>query len=75
MATVESVCEDCEGKRFQTAVLDYTLAGKNIAEVLAMSVAQAQEYFADGEARTRRRRRSCSDCPTSASAICGSASP
>ncbi len=52
MATVESVCEDCEGKRFQTAVLDYTLAGKNIAEVLAMSVAQAQEYFADGEART-----------------------
>ncbi|UZF44922.1 ATP-binding cassette domain-containing protein [Rhodococcus rhodochrous] len=52
MATVESVCEDCEGKRFQAAVLEYTLAGKNIAEVLGMSVAQAQEYFADGEART-----------------------
>ncbi|HMG31192.1 MAG TPA: ATP-binding cassette domain-containing protein, partial [Jiangellaceae bacterium] len=45
-------CEDCEGKRFQAAVLDYTLAGQNIAEVLAMSVTEAEEFFADGEART-----------------------
>jgi excinuclease UvrABC ATPase subunit len=52
MATVESPCEDCEGKRFQASVLEYTLGGRNIAEVLAMSVAEAEEFFGDGEART-----------------------
>ena len=52
MATVESTCEECEGKRFQAAVLEYTLGGQNIAEVLAMSVVEAEEFFGDGEART-----------------------
>jgi excinuclease UvrABC ATPase subunit len=56
MATVESPCEECEGKRFQASVLEYTLGGtsnaKNIAEVLAMSVTEAQAFFGDGEART-----------------------
>ncbi|MDO3705485.1 excinuclease ABC subunit UvrA [Micromonospora sp. C28SCA-DRY-2] len=52
MATVESVCEECEGKRFQAAVLEYTLGGRNIAEVLAMSVTEAEEFFGAGEART-----------------------
>ena len=52
MATVESTCEDCEGKRFQASVLEYTLGGRNIAEVLAMSVVEAEEFFGDGEART-----------------------
>ena len=52
MATVESTCEECEGRRFQAAVLEYTFGGKNIAEVLAMSVAEAEEFFADGEAKT-----------------------
>ncbi len=53
MATVESTCEECEGRRFQAAVLEYTLDGKNIAEVLAMSVVEAKAFFgADGEART-----------------------
>ena len=52
MATVESVCEECEGKRFQASVLEYTLGGLNIAEVLAMSVTDAEEFFDDGEART-----------------------
>jgi excinuclease UvrABC ATPase subunit len=52
MATVESTCEDCEGKRFQASVLEYTLGGRNIAEVLAMSVTEAEEFFGDGEART-----------------------
>jgi excinuclease UvrABC ATPase subunit len=52
MATVESPCEDCEGKRFQASVLEYTLGGRNIAEVLAMSVTEAEEFFDDGEART-----------------------
>ncbi len=52
MATVESPCESCEGKRFQAAVLDYTLGGRNIAEVLAMSVTEAAEFFAEGDART-----------------------
>jgi excinuclease UvrABC ATPase subunit len=52
MATVESTCEECEGKRFQASVLEYLLGGKNIAEVLAMSVTEAEEFFGDGEART-----------------------
>ncbi len=52
MATVESVCEDCEGKRFQAAVLEYTLGDRNIAEVLAMSVGEAEAFFSDGEAKT-----------------------
>jgi excinuclease UvrABC ATPase subunit len=52
MATVESTCEECEGKRFQASVLEYTLGRRNIAEVLAMSVTEAEEFFDDGEART-----------------------
>ena len=52
MATFESTCEECEGRRFQAAVLEYTLGGKNIAEVLAMSVTEAEAFFGAGEART-----------------------
>jgi excinuclease UvrABC ATPase subunit len=52
MATVESICEECEGKRFQASVLEYTLSGRNIAEVLAMPVTEAEEFFDAGEART-----------------------
>jgi excinuclease UvrABC ATPase subunit len=52
MATVESTCEDCEGRRFQASVLEYTLGGRNIAEVLAMSVTEAEEFFGAGDART-----------------------
>ena len=52
MATVESTCEECGGRRFQAAVLEHKLAGRDIAEVLAMSVTEAAAYFADGEART-----------------------
>ena len=52
METVATVCEECEGKRFQAAVLEYTLGGKDISEVLAMSVTEAEELFAEGEART-----------------------
>ena len=52
MATVESTCDDCEGKRFQASVLEYTLGGKNIAEVLAMPVTEANEFFSTGEAAT-----------------------
>ena len=52
MATVESTCEECEGKRFQAAVLEYKLGGKDITEVLAMSVTEAEGFFGDGEART-----------------------
>ncbi|WP_039824552.1 ATP-binding cassette domain-containing protein [Nocardia testacea] len=51
MATVESTCEECEGKRFQAAVLEYTLGGRNIAEVLDMSVAEAEQFFGSGDAR------------------------
>ena len=52
MATVESTCEECEGKRFQASVLEYTLGGRNIAEVLAMSVTEGEQFFGGGEART-----------------------
>ncbi|MDV9192951.1 excinuclease ABC subunit UvrA [Streptomyces sp. SR27] len=52
MAGVSSTCEDCEGKRFQASVLEYLLGGRDISEVLAMSVAEAEEFFADGEAKT-----------------------
>jgi excinuclease UvrABC ATPase subunit len=52
MNTVESTCEECEGKRFQASVLEYTLGGRNIAEVLAMPVTEAEPFFADGEAKT-----------------------
>ncbi len=51
MATVESTCEECEGRRFQAAVLGYTFGGRNIAEVLAMSVSDAREFFAAEESR------------------------
>jgi excinuclease UvrABC ATPase subunit len=50
MATVESPCEECEGRRFGASVLAHTLGGKNIAEVLAMSVTEALAFFAEGEA-------------------------
>jgi excinuclease UvrABC ATPase subunit len=52
MAGVTSICEDCEGKRFQASVLDYQLGGRDISEVLAMSVLEAGEFFGAGEART-----------------------
>ncbi|QHY98747.1 UvrABC system protein A [Streptomyces sp. S4.7] len=52
MAGVATVCEECEGKRFQASVLDHHLGGRDISEVLAMSVAQAEEFFGAGEAAT-----------------------
>ncbi|MFD3489833.1 ATP-binding cassette domain-containing protein [Streptomyces sp. NPDC058690] len=52
MAGVETPCEDCEGKRFQASVLEYTLGGRDISEVLAMSVTEAEEFFGAGEAHT-----------------------
>ena len=51
MATMESVCEVCEGKRFAPAVLEYTFGGKSIAEVLDLSIAEAQEFFSAGDTR------------------------
>ncbi|MGW7052271.1 ATP-binding cassette domain-containing protein [Streptomyces sp. NPDC054887] len=52
MAGVAIPCEECEGKRFQAAVLEYRLGGRDISEVLAMSVTEAEAFFAAGEART-----------------------
>ncbi|MFE4393116.1 MULTISPECIES: ATP-binding cassette domain-containing protein [Streptomycetaceae] len=51
MAGVATTCEDCEGKRYQPAVLEYHLGGRDIAEVLAMSVTEAEEFFGSGEAK------------------------
>ncbi|MEU6267360.1 excinuclease ABC subunit UvrA [Saccharopolyspora shandongensis] len=51
MAGIETTCEECEGKRFQASVLEHHFGGKDISEVLAMSVAEAEEFFAEGEAR------------------------
>ena len=52
MAGVATVCEVCEGKRFMAEVLEYTFGGKNISEVLAMPVAEAEAFFGSGDART-----------------------
>ena len=52
MAAVATTCEECEGKRFEASVLDYHLGGRDISEVLAMSVTEAEKFFDGGEART-----------------------
>lgn len=52
MAGVATTCEDCEGKRFDASVLEYRFGGRDISEVLAMSVTEAAEFFGAGEART-----------------------
>ncbi|MCK1820520.1 excinuclease ABC subunit UvrA [Streptomyces sp. XM83C] len=52
MAGVATTCEECAGKRFQASVLEYRLGGRDISEVLAMPVTEAEEFFASGEART-----------------------
>jgi excinuclease UvrABC ATPase subunit len=51
METVATTCELCEGKRFQIEVLEYKLGGRNITEVLDMSVDEARDFFAEGEAK------------------------
>ncbi|KXP01300.1 ATP-binding cassette domain-containing protein [Tsukamurella pseudospumae] len=51
MAGTSTTCEECEGKRFQAAVLEYHLGGKDISEVLAMPVAEALGFFGEGEAK------------------------
>ncbi|MEU3280039.1 excinuclease ABC subunit UvrA [Streptomyces antibioticus] len=52
MAGVATTCEDCEGKRFDASVLEYRLGGRDISEVLAMPVTEAEEFFGSGEAHT-----------------------
>ncbi|MFJ4616944.1 ATP-binding cassette domain-containing protein [Streptomyces sp. NPDC088812] len=52
MAGVATTCEECDGRRFQASVLEYRLGGRDISEVLAMPVTEAEEFFATGEART-----------------------
>jgi excinuclease UvrABC ATPase subunit len=52
MAGISTLCEVCEGKRFDASVLEYTLGGKDIAEVLAMPVSEAVEFFGSGDAKT-----------------------
>ncbi|MCL7428113.1 excinuclease ABC subunit UvrA [Streptomyces sp. YS415] len=52
MQSVATPCEECEGKRFQAAVLEYHLGGRDISEVLGMSVTEAEEFFGSGDART-----------------------
>ncbi|HEY1624074.1 MAG TPA: excinuclease ABC subunit UvrA [Streptosporangiaceae bacterium] len=51
MAGVAVTCEECEGKRFEASVLDYKLGGRDISEVLAMPVTEAEAFFNGGEAR------------------------
>ena len=52
MDTVATTCEDCEGKRYEASVLDYKLGGRDISEVLAMAVGEADAFFGAGDART-----------------------
>jgi excinuclease UvrABC ATPase subunit len=57
MAGVATTCEECEGKRFQASVLEYKLAGRDISQVLAMSVTEALEFFGGGTAKTPAARK------------------
>jgi excinuclease UvrABC ATPase subunit len=57
MAGVATTCEECEGRRYQASVLEHHLGGRDISEVLAMSVTEAGDFFGDGEARTPAARR------------------
>jgi excinuclease UvrABC ATPase subunit len=50
MASVATVCEECEGRRFEASVLKYHFGGRDISEVLGMSVMDAEEFFGGGEA-------------------------
>jgi excinuclease ABC A subunit len=52
MATVATTCEECDGRRFQAAVLEYTYGGLNIADLLDLSVDEALRFFGEGDART-----------------------
>ncbi|MCL3994240.1 ATP-binding cassette domain-containing protein [Streptomyces lavenduligriseus] len=52
MAGVATTCEECEGRRFDASVLEYRLGGRDISEVLAMTVEQAEEFFGSGAGRT-----------------------
>ena len=52
MASVATVCEECGGKRYDASVLEYHLGGRDISEVLAMSVTEAEEFFGAGDAKT-----------------------
>ncbi len=52
MAGVATPCEECAGKRFEASVLDHHLGGRDISEVLAMSVTEAEEFFGSGDAKT-----------------------
>jgi excinuclease UvrABC ATPase subunit len=52
MAGVSTVCEVCDGKRFDASVLEYRLGGRDISEVLAMSVIEARDFFGAGAAAT-----------------------
>jgi excinuclease UvrABC ATPase subunit len=52
MAGVTTTCEVCEGKRFDASVLEYTLGGRDISEVLEMSVIDAVDFFGSGKAHT-----------------------
>jgi excinuclease UvrABC ATPase subunit len=48
MAGAAIPCEVREGKRFQSSVLDYHLGGRDISEVLALSVIEARDFFGAG---------------------------
>lgn len=52
MAGVATTCDVCDGRRFDASVLGYTFGGRDISEVLAMPVAEAEKFFGAGEART-----------------------
>ncbi|USQ76208.1 ATP-binding cassette domain-containing protein [Ornithinimicrobium cryptoxanthini] len=52
MAGVTTTCEDCGGKRFDASVLEFHLGGRDISQVLEMSVVQAEAFFGEGDART-----------------------
>ncbi len=53
MDSVETVCEECGGKRFKQEVLAYTYNGRSIVEVLEMTIAEAVEFFSQKEIKNK----------------------
>ncbi len=55
MADVELTCEECKGKRFKKEILEIKYRGKNIHDVLEMTINEAIEFFSDSDGRTESK--------------------
>ncbi|MDO4258593.1 MAG: excinuclease ABC subunit UvrA [Actinomycetaceae bacterium] len=59
METVETVCEVCEGRRFDDSIRQYTLGGLDIVDVLALSAQAVVDYFSSAESKIPAAKKIC----------------